>query len=363
MDSDMDNAAARGAKRVRRDSYSPPPSAPPTRDAQFYHTSGDCIIRVENTLFKIHKYLLVRDSLVFSDLFGLPQGDGAVEGMSDALPICFSDDREDHFRALLRYIYAPAFDTQASRIPLSDLNDVLAAGRIAHKYQMETWRNWALLVLNHVCENTWSLSSYDHLAIYSFASAVSAPSLRKVVMDRWSRRVEVGALPICVALDAAEAHSDRDFLTSLYVFQLSQLPMTTTTDFQATKLAMPDIAPAHIQRLLAGYWSLSLSWAQFRGNIPDLPRIPICSRANHASICIMQLKVLWTSATAEAEKHCIVDLTSRVQTVIDAVSSRAHNGRCLRDSEARLRQHLLQQQAEVPKQLKAHFFVTDAAST
>ncbi|KAJ6473344.1 hypothetical protein C8R47DRAFT_1145246 [Mycena vitilis] len=355
MDSDMDSAAARGAKPARRDSFSPPPSAPstPTRDPQFYHTSGDCIIRVENTLFKIHRYLLVRDSLVFSDLFCLPQGDVAVEGMSDDLPICLSDDREDHFRALLRYIYAPAFETQASLIPLSDLKDVIAVGHLAHKYRMDPWRKWALLVLHRFCENNWSLSSNDHLAIYSFSSAVSAPDLQKVVVNRWLHRVEVGALPICVALDAAEAGCDRDFLTSLYVFQLSQLPMTTTTDFQATKLAMPDIAPIHIQRLLAGYWSLSLSWAQFRGNIPVLPRLPICNRATHAASCVAQLKIIWNSVTVlAAEMHCIANLAGRVQTVIDGLS--VFNACCLNDSG--LWQHLAQQHAACSKQLTAHFF-------
>ncbi|KAJ6448664.1 hypothetical protein C8R47DRAFT_1084963 [Mycena vitilis] len=70
--------------------------------------------------------------------------------------------------------------TQASLIPLSNLKDVIAVGPIAHKYQMDPWRKWALLVLNQFCENTCSLSSNDRLAIYSFSSAVAA-----AVLNRW----------------------------------------------------------------------------------------------------------------------------------------------------------------------------------
>ena len=118
----MDGDISRPAKRPRSDSGADE-SRLPARDSDFYHESGDCIIRVENTLFKvqllsfqfslwinsnqIHRFLLVPASAVFSTLFTLPQGDLAVEGISDDAPICLSDDTAADFRCLLKYIYTP----------------------------------------------------------------------------------------------------------------------------------------------------------------------------------------------------------------------------------------------------------------
>jgi hypothetical protein len=110
-------------KRPRSDSWSSTTFRTAVRDDEFYHTSGDCIIRVEDTLFKvssrmfwfsdcsdllqIHRFIITRGSLIFSSLFELPQGSLAVEGMSDELPITLAGDTASDMRSLLKCIYAP----------------------------------------------------------------------------------------------------------------------------------------------------------------------------------------------------------------------------------------------------------------
>ncbi|KAJ7929856.1 hypothetical protein B0H13DRAFT_1859338 [Mycena leptocephala] len=133
MDStNLDSLSPRLQKGARSCSES---SVPPlVQDAEFYYESGDYTIRVGGTLFKIHRFILIRDSPVFAGLFALPQGpDLIVEGSWDKLPIYLRGDEEGSFRSLFRYIYAPALKTQANRIPITDLQDILAVAHLAHK--------------------------------------------------------------------------------------------------------------------------------------------------------------------------------------------------------------------------------------
>ncbi|KAJ7429523.1 hypothetical protein B0H11DRAFT_2012432 [Mycena galericulata] len=168
MDSDYpDSLSPRLQKEVGSYSGSSPP--PPVRDARFYHESGDCIIHVGDTLFKIHWFIFIRDSLVFAGLFALPQAPGSViEGSCDELPICLSGDEEGPFRSLFKYIYAPALETQANRISITDLQDILTVAHLAHKYEMTAWETWGFLVIGHLIRrHPNSLLSYDFVAIYN----------------------------------------------------------------------------------------------------------------------------------------------------------------------------------------------------
>ncbi|KXN80631.1 hypothetical protein AN958_09274 [Leucoagaricus sp. SymC.cos] len=63
---------------VKCHSAAPDITPPPTRDTDYYFEKGDCIIRAENCLFKIHRFLLERDSPIFQDLFSLPQSAGTL---------------------------------------------------------------------------------------------------------------------------------------------------------------------------------------------------------------------------------------------------------------------------------------------
>ncbi|KAJ6604174.1 hypothetical protein DFH09DRAFT_1121866 [Mycena vulgaris] len=56
------------------------------RDPDFYVEDGDCVLRVENTLFKVSGSLFSRNSMVFRNLF-LLDGELLLAGTSDQFPI------------------------------------------------------------------------------------------------------------------------------------------------------------------------------------------------------------------------------------------------------------------------------------
>ncbi|KAJ7923847.1 hypothetical protein B0H13DRAFT_2316008 [Mycena leptocephala] len=332
MDSDYsDSLSPRLQKGVESYSGSSPP--PPVRDARFYHESGDCIILVGDTLFKIHWFIFIWDSPVFAGLFALPQAPGSViEGSCDELPIRLSGDEEGPFRSLFKYIYAPALETQANRISITDLQDILAVADLAHKYEMTAWETWE-------SEDLWAKTTVQ-----------------------WLERITDNDLPISDALNAAEASHDRHLLTSLYKIQLSWIPTTAASMFQPTKLSMDGIPPVHVQRILAGFRSLSLSWSELRQNMIALPRHAICSDEYHNTICIPATTSHWINAVTQAEKFSISEIGHRINAVIQHLSAQAPRNRyvseqCQYGSDALTPLTMWNQ--ELARNMEGHFFVAE----
>ncbi|EIM87250.1 uncharacterized protein STEHIDRAFT_56499, partial [Stereum hirsutum FP-91666 SS1] len=57
-------------------------------------------------IYKIHRYFLIRESVVFRDMFSVPQGEiETVEGQSDENPIMVADTTRAEFDSLLRFLY------------------------------------------------------------------------------------------------------------------------------------------------------------------------------------------------------------------------------------------------------------------
>ncbi|KAJ7909547.1 hypothetical protein B0H13DRAFT_2330253 [Mycena leptocephala] len=227
-----------------------------------------CIIRVEDSLFKvsfpseiltllkthslqIHKYILTRDSPIFVSLFGSHQGSLTVKGLSDSLPIILEGDRANDIRSLLKYLYAPyvclfldllvatlqntrAYEVQTHNISVTETDNILAVARLAHKYDMPSWQNWALVViLQFLIKNNTSLSSAEYGAIYDLSYMLSALVLRDSTSKMWLNMITGGGLPISDALDAAESNGDRPFHTLLYAHELrgvgvDRLPRNTS---------------------------------------------------------------------------------------------------------------------------------------
>ncbi|KAF8218088.1 hypothetical protein K438DRAFT_18071 [Mycena galopus ATCC 62051] len=79
-----------------------------TKDEKYYRDDGDCIIQVEDVLFKIHRYHLTEDSdsSVFHTMFCMPPGQAPSEGQHDCNPISLSEDSLVQFRAFLSFSYS-----------------------------------------------------------------------------------------------------------------------------------------------------------------------------------------------------------------------------------------------------------------
>ncbi|KAH9063178.1 hypothetical protein EDB87DRAFT_1681611 [Lactarius vividus] len=73
---------------------------------------------VEQQLFKVHRYFLVRESDFFQGLFSLPQGDSTrVEGVDDEHPICIPDTTIAELKSLLQFFYFGMHDDYKPRTP------------------------------------------------------------------------------------------------------------------------------------------------------------------------------------------------------------------------------------------------------
>ncbi|KAJ7161768.1 hypothetical protein C8R43DRAFT_1123487 [Mycena crocata] len=370
MASTSADSSSRPLKRARAELQSPPPDPlpePAIRDARFYNDSGDCVLRVEDTLFRISRSILTRDSPVLADMFAFPQAGLPGEGLSDDLPIRFEGDKAADFCSLFKYMHAPALETQVNAIPVSDLSDILAVANLAHKYEMAGWQQWAVLVLKHfLMQHSRALSSTNFTSIYQFCCKASDDDLRKVTTDIWVEKIRNGHLPIGDALDAAEAHQARAFLAQLYTLQLARLPTTSLNVFRPMNLGLDGVASIHKQRILAGYWSLSACWAGFRRRKPALARASaVCQRSasyRHTD-CEATFAAEWEKAVVNAEARFeLHQIRQRVENVaVNIADARSRRMTANMGNEVNCLPSLfpLQTLLAAPMSLEGYFFASD----
>ncbi|KAJ7919548.1 hypothetical protein B0H13DRAFT_1988638 [Mycena leptocephala] len=130
-------------------------------DNEYYHSTGDSVIRIEN-IFKVHKLFLTYNSAVFTTLFDLPVETGHAEGLSDDLPIVLEGETAENFRIILKYVYARPSQTQIASVSITALAEMISLVQSAHKYEMDDWVHWGLQVLTRLLEDLNSLPA-EHL--------------------------------------------------------------------------------------------------------------------------------------------------------------------------------------------------------
>ncbi|KZV89667.1 hypothetical protein EXIGLDRAFT_751059 [Exidia glandulosa HHB12029] len=80
-------------------------SADCQKDSTYFIADGNVVLRVETTLFNVHRSCLIQASTVFADMLSLPQGEQRVEGQDVAHPVVLAGDTADEFRSLCWAIY------------------------------------------------------------------------------------------------------------------------------------------------------------------------------------------------------------------------------------------------------------------
>ncbi|KAG8703134.1 hypothetical protein FRC08_003056 [Ceratobasidium sp. 394] len=112
--------------------------AAPKRDSEFYFDDTLVVIMVDDTLFKVHKYQLMK-SEVFSDMFKMtrPSSEGPEEGSSPENPIVLSGVAASDFRSLLRMLYTTQFSMHRVE---PDASLIIPAFRLANKWNFEDLR-------------------------------------------------------------------------------------------------------------------------------------------------------------------------------------------------------------------------------
>ncbi|KAF8895579.1 hypothetical protein BD779DRAFT_1500322 [Infundibulicybe gibba] len=129
-------------------------SAVPFQDAEYYIPDGNVVLRIRNTLFKVHRSMLIKDHSAFEGMFSLDkhsgQSDGSPpEGETDEDPIYLQGDTPEEFRALLWSLYALPAEVVAAMTPQDPQGDkrLIQLARMANKYHFKTTEMWSLNAL------------------------------------------------------------------------------------------------------------------------------------------------------------------------------------------------------------------------
>ncbi|GJE93072.1 BTB domain-containing protein [Phanerochaete sordida] len=161
-------------------------SREPVRDEEYYFEDDLTIFMVEDTLFKVHRHFLTRDSEFFRGLFECPvPPNEEEEGQSDANPIVLHGVTLHEFRCLLRFYYHGMY------APLDTLADWTALLAIATRFVFDRARTRAIAELG--------ARLADPLEQVRLAHAHDVPAWLPLAYAALVRRAE----PLCDAEAAA----------------------------------------------------------------------------------------------------------------------------------------------------------------
>ncbi|KAF8187579.1 hypothetical protein K438DRAFT_1764741 [Mycena galopus ATCC 62051] len=279
------------------------PVQPPTRDADYYFDDGDLIILAENTLFRVHKFLLSRDSSMFKDMFIIPGGSSAAErsdGSSDETPLNVSDTVEA-FRALLWVLYALPPDLQAylaNDKTAVDLNRIVSVAETTNKYHFASLEAWSMQVIKSVVPKLKFTEATSTLLarIMTLAERCADSELSDTVLEAWDGLLRSGVNPAQL-INVLERQGHSSFSPLTYHAQLSTMKLVHTGapgSRTVTLTGCDGLSDKQVWKLLFGRWSLEKEFLRLSTNPPLLIRGADCSISNHASVCIRDWEKIWS---------------------------------------------------------------------
>ncbi|KAF8600047.1 hypothetical protein BDV93DRAFT_525605, partial [Ceratobasidium sp. AG-I] len=118
------------------------PAVPHKRHSKFYFDNTLIVILIEDTLFNVHKYQLMK-SETFSDMFKIANESNQEneEGLSPENPIVMSGMKASDFEALLTVLYATRFSTYQ---PDPEAALIIPAFRLANMWNFSDLRSYLL---------------------------------------------------------------------------------------------------------------------------------------------------------------------------------------------------------------------------
>ncbi|QRV78382.1 The BTB (BR-C, ttk and bab)/POZ (Pox virus and Zinc finger) domain [Ceratobasidium sp. AG-Ba] len=128
------------------------------RHPEFFFTSTLVAIRVENVLFNVHKYHLMK-STTFSDMFSIgdesDSSSSPKEGSSAECPIVLNGVSASDFECLMTVLYASRFSTKH---PTLELSLIIPAFRLANMWDFAELRDYLMPLAEE------ALSDVDRIA-------------------------------------------------------------------------------------------------------------------------------------------------------------------------------------------------------
>ncbi|KAJ7022712.1 hypothetical protein C8F04DRAFT_1223793 [Mycena alexandri] len=189
------------------------PEVLPTRDPLYYISDGNTYIQVENTLFKVHRSMLIKDKSTFDSMFSLDaytqNTEDALmpinsEGESDENPIRLHGDKAEEFSALMWSLYSLPAEIAFSMTAQANDLQLIHLARIAHKYQFRSTESWALSALTTYHSNATGSASVQNLVqITELSILCDCKELLNAAVAKWKRLLGEGRA-VAVAIGVAE---------------------------------------------------------------------------------------------------------------------------------------------------------------
>ncbi|KAJ6551786.1 hypothetical protein B0H19DRAFT_178635 [Mycena capillaripes] len=253
-----------------------------SKDKKYYRSDGDCIIQVEDILFKIHRYHLTEDSSVFENMFSLPSGTLSSEGQADDNPVVLQGDTLVQFRAFLSFVYSNPSQLQINRTSADDVERLLNMIPFAHKYLLQNCLLWALESLEHVLDSAATIPDSQYLMIWQAATLCT--SLHAATCDhicdrlkrKWITHIKADPLRIVPAIDLAETLDFKTFLVDLYYVVLETLAASDDPGRAMIEGPLAGISAIHQLRIFSGPWFVAHAYKEFVKTPPAINHLPTC---------------------------------------------------------------------------------------
>ncbi|KAJ7274085.1 hypothetical protein C8J57DRAFT_1063134 [Mycena rebaudengoi] len=313
----------------------------PVRDPDYYFDDGDFVIRAQNTLFRVHKFLLSRDSSMFQDMFALPQASGSIdaekEGSSDAKPLVLPDTVKA-FRALLWVLYSLPPVLQACIIasdePDFDLDLLISVAEITNKYHFTSMETWSIDMIATATDNYEFGATSSNLLVRVMALAVQHNhlELHDIVVSAWDELLQSGVDPVPLIHDV-ERENLGSLIGATYYAQLLRMQLVRSGVSGAktsTLTGCEGLSQSQIARLIFGHWSLTQECLALPDATPDLPLGRNCSPDVHAARCVPKWKIDWKTA-AQADHFSGLkptDLLGRLNVLMDRMYHQSLAAQC-----------------------------------
>lgn len=165
------------------------------RHDDMWLSDGSVVLVAENTMFKVHKSQLSRHSVVFRDMFAMPQAaidtsfnaNGLTKETFDGCDVVYVHDSAQDLESLLRALYdGPTFGDNGQ----ADFAIVSGVLRLANKYFIEPLRTRAIAHLSLAWPS--SLNAWDAREEVAAADRVECEAVKTPPPEEGQMSVDVG---------------------------------------------------------------------------------------------------------------------------------------------------------------------------
>ncbi|KAJ7088042.1 hypothetical protein B0H15DRAFT_1022609 [Mycena belliarum] len=292
------------------------PEPPLIEDPTYQIDDRVCFLRVENQLFKIHLFHLLRDEeSVFHDMLAMPGGSAAPQGSTRADPVVLAGDTLAQIRAFHRLAYASPLEAQVSAYTRRDLGFLVDCALFAHKYELKGFLHLALdaigsigtrLTLNDI--PIAITTALLRLTWLQGPKRFTAPGTREFLIREVLQssimaqiRAQSSFEHLKIMLDRCEQYDFRVLLGEIYHFYLCKMTSRSQASESPVVFTFPDpsLPELHRTRLMRGFWSLAECWRHFVANVPPLTVSGCIHPSTHTEVCTPQWRRAWRAAASD----------------------------------------------------------------